>query len=865
MNRRPTQYAPAMKNPGAQGLYHVFLVAALLLCSCTSGERSLMTHQDLDDGWEFLYQRNGQQTWFSASVPGCIHTDLLEHGLIPDPFYGCNEHEVQWVGRQDWAYRKTFMVDEALLEARAIQLVFEGLDTYAAVRLNGQELFQSDNMFHPWEVDCLEHLRPGENLLEVLFSSAEERFIEDSIALGYPLPGGRWVFARKAAYHFGWDWGPTLITAGIHLPVYLRVLHSHYPRDIQLFTTYLEEEEAGIRAELHIEAAFAEEALVRVWDLSGSTVYAEESIGLLPATEQYVVDFVIRDPILWWTHDLGEPHLYELMVEIQTASGHVHREHIPYGLRTIEVVTETDTHGESFFFRLNGLPVFMKGANYIPQHSFITAVTDDDYRQLIDHALASNMNMLRVWGGGIYERDLFYGLCDRRGILVWQDFMFACAMYPGDDDFVESVRREAEYQVRRLRNHASLAMWCGNNEVDEGWHNWQWQRVHQIQAADSARIWSDYLRVFHDLLPGIVEAVDPGRHYLHTSPVHGWGHEESSREGPAHYWGVWWGMEPFEMYLEKVPRFMSEYGFQAMPAMSTIRQFQAEQEDSLFSDALRCHQKHPTGYETITEYMAREGLYPASLEEYLYMSQLVQARGVGMAIEAHRRDKPRCMGSLYWQLNDCWPVTSWSGIDVNGNWKALQYTVRQLYDDIMLSFLEQDGQIRLHVVSGLPEDRRGFLQWHLVDMDNNRFSLYENDLEVAANTSLEVITLSAEKLRVSHDLDAMMLEAVFSTEDGRVYRNRKFLEGLGRLRLPESQPEWHIRSGEDGFYIDLHSSAFTAFVHLYLAEHHAWFDDNFFHLLPGETKTVFCRSDLPYDAFSEQLRLQHMTTIIQKK
>ena len=350
-------------------------------------------------------------------------------------------------------------------------------------------------------------------------------------------------------------------------------------------------------------------------------------------------NFSIKNPKLWWTNGLGEPHIYDLQVELITESGYSHTQTIPIGLRTLRTIFKDDEHGKALYFELNGTPVYMKGANYIPQHSFVPEVTESDYQRVIQTAKESNMNMLRVWGGGVYEDDVFYELCNRNGILVWQDFMFACSMYPTDSLFAENVKQEAIYQVKRLRKHSNIALWCGNNEVDEAWHNWGWQKSHKLSKADSTTIWDGYKNIFHNILSKVVEEFDPQRFYLSTSPLYGWGREKSMTHGSAHYWGVWWDVQPIEMYLQKVPRFMSEFGLQAMPTLATIRQFQDESEEYLFSPSLKCHQKHPTGYQTIDAYLENEGLYAETVEQFIYLSQLVQAKGIGLAIEAQRRDR----------------------------------------------------------------------------------------------------------------------------------------------------------------------------------------------------------------------------------
>jgi beta-mannosidase len=837
------------------------LFAGLALTACTRSKTPMVETMVISEGWEF--GGTGSEDWHPARVPGTVHTDLQRNGLIPDPFYGCNEKDLQWVGQRDWVYRTRFDVPRSMLGKKKVFLEFGGLDTYARVLLNGEPLLEANNMFRTWEADATRLLKPSGNLLEVYFDSAEKRFRSDSIASPYPLPGGQWVYARKAAYHFGWDWGPRFITAGIWKPVKLVGWETHKPEDIHLVTTVITPGSASIRANLQFRSADSGPVTLTISDSKSRRRLARETLMLSPGVSEHTAEFEIADPVLWWSNGLGEPHLYELDFELVTGDGLRHTRRIPYGIRTIEVVTEPDVHGESFYFRLNGVPVFMKGANYIPQHSFVTEITEKDYESLIERAAASNLNMLRVWGGGIYEQDLFYALCDRNGILVWQDFMFACAMYPGDEGFVENVRQEALEQVRRLRNHASLAIWCGNNEVDEGWHNWGWQRAHGISPEDSAAIWKAYQRVFHELLPGIVSEHDPQRHYLHTSPVHGWGRPESLQQGPSHYWGVWWGREPFEMYKEKIPRFMSEYGFQAMPALSAIRAFQDPESDFLFSPTLQCHQKHPTGYGTIDVYLEREFLAPADLIDYIYLSQLLQANGVGMAIQAHRRSMPRCMGSLYWQFNDCWPVASWSGTDVFGNWKALQYRVRELYDDIMVSLSRQNGIVEVHLVSDRPGETPGQFTLDLISFEGDTTQVVQEFFTTLPLSAITLLSIPEEWALAGKDPATHWLEGRFITTDNRVYRTGKFMAPTGKLHLPETSLELRTEAAEDGYLIHVTASAFAGHVQLYFTDSHAWFEDNFFHLWPGETRTVFCRSGLMHETFTEQLRVHHLGKALQ--
>ena len=832
-----------------------FLVA-LSLCSCSPKE--MVRKVSLADGWKFRADQESA-IWHKAIVPGTVHTDLLRNGLIPDPFYGCNERDLQWIGEKNWIYTKTFTINSETLESSKINLIFEGLDTYARVQLNGKELGSTNNMFHKWEFNCKELLKPGENVVEILFESALNRFLSDSASYGYPVPGGRWVFARKAAYHFGWDWGPRFITSGIIAPLYLEIWDDARPTDIQLITKSIEADRAQITALFEIECTSAQRATITVSDRD-ATYYSGE-LNLTPGVTHYEIPFKIDNPRLWWSNGLGEPHIYELQFELKTESGKSWSRHITYGIRTIEVVNREDSIGKPLYVKLNGVPVYMKGANYIPRHSFITEVADNHYREVISTAVKSNMNMIRVWGGGVYEKEIFYELCSRSGILVWQDFMFACAMYPPDDNFAQSVKREAQYQIKRLRNYPALAMWCGNNESDEGWHNWQWQKSHKIDSADAAKLWSGYLRIFHDILPGAVNELDPGRFYLPSSPMVGWGREASMTHSSSHYWGVWWGLEPFEKYLEKVPRFMSEFGVQSMPAISTIREFQPANADTLFSNELRSHQKHPTGYQNIGAYLAMENLYPKTLESYIHLSQIVQAKGVGMAIEAQRRSKPYCMGTLYWQLNDCWPVTSWSGTDVNNNWKALQYSVRNLYRDILLSVIIERDSCNIHLVSDRLTDTKGVLTVNLgnfQNLNNQRNILTDNNFTIKANSSVKVISIPLSSLGTIPERGSSIIEASFKTSGGNLYTNSKFLTKLGSLNLNKADIKMEVTKVKGGFKIVLNSDQFSPFVQLYLRESHAWFEDNFFHLWPGRPMELFCRSDLDYKSFTKQLKIYNL-------
>lgn len=534
----------------------------------------------LHTNWQFKQQ--GANTWYKATVPGTVHTDLLENKLIPEPFYRDNETNLQWIADKNWDYKTQFDVSQNFKSFPKVLIQFEGLDTYADVYLNETLILHTENMFRTYTVDIKPFLKNRENVLRVSFSSAKR--IADSLAkhssLVRPCENNR-HYVRKAQYHFGWDWAPKFITCGIWRPVKL--------------------------------------------------IYGQEE---KPAAAQYT---------------------------------------------PVKLIQERDWLGQSFYFRVKGEPIFMKGANWVPADVFLPRITKQKYRELLMAAKDANFNMLRVWGGGIYEDDYFYDLCDSLGIFVWQDFMFAGAMYPGDSLSLENIKQEAIDNILRLRRHPCIALWCGNNEIDEAWNNWGWQKQFQISKADSTKLWKDYQTIFKELLPALVQQYDSGRSYIASSPLHGWGRKESKGIGDSHFWGMWWGMDSISVMKKRVSRFMSEYGMQAMPDLETIKQFAIAEDMDTSSVVMRLHQKHPTGYATLNRYLDMEKIPATDFLSFITATQELQSRALGTAIEAQRKSNGRCMGTLLWQFNDCWPVCSWSIIDYYGRKKKAYETVKDLY------------------------------------------------------------------------------------------------------------------------------------------------------------------------------------------
>ncbi|HZB46219.1 MAG TPA: glycoside hydrolase family 2 TIM barrel-domain containing protein, partial [Pyrinomonadaceae bacterium] len=567
----------------------------------------------LHGGWKF--REAGKGAWRAATVPGCVHTDLLKNGVIEDPFYRDNEKRLQWIGKTDWEYETTFRVAPGTLARRNVELVFEGLDTYATVALNGVELLSADNMFRTWRVDAKKALKAGENTLSVRFRSPINEVLPRMKALGYELPAvndqGEKTspHTRKAPYHYGWDWGPRFVTSGIWKPVRLEAWDGARVADFHVEQKQLDRAAASMSAVVELVADRDTDATVILDEASGSRRLAARSVKLRPGVNRVRVDFRLERPRLWWPAGLGPQHLYSFRTLVLDGKQLLDEAATRVGLRTLELRQQPDQWGKSFEFVVNGVPVFAKGGNWIPADSFPTRVTRERYRRLLESARDANMNMLRVWGGGIYELDDFYELCDELGLMVWQDFMFACSMYPGDKDFLESVRAEAVDNVRRLRNHPSVVLWCGNNEVETAWLHWGWKQNLP------AKLWDDYLKIFHGVLPEVVAEHDPSRPYWPSSPSSNLEEDpDSQRVGDVHYWEVWHASKPFEFYEKQHPRFMSEYGFQSFPMIESVNAYTVPADHDIQSPVMLAHQKHPRGNQLIREYMLREYAEPKDFE-----------------------------------------------------------------------------------------------------------------------------------------------------------------------------------------------------------------------------------------------------------
>lgn len=803
--------------------FNVICVFLVVLTACDSSKNDV-EYQSLTGDWQF--SEVNDTLWMPAKVPGTVQADLLSIGKIPDPFIQNNEDTIQWVSEKNWLYKRRFSVSEAILKKKKHILKFDGLDTYASVYFNDSLILQANNAFRSWEIDLSDVLK-AENELRVQFQSPDSIETAETAKLDYELPEAPRVFTRKPQFQYGWDWGPTIKTIGIWKSITLASYDIARCTDVFLETTSISDSLAEVVAKLTIETPHYNEITVEITNRNTDESFVS-SFEISPNQTQYDIPFTIKNPSLWWTHNLGDPFLYDIDVDLKQGRKKLERYSKKLGIRSIELITETDSIGESFYFKLNGKPVYMKGANYIPQQIMHPKVVREEYEHLINDVVAANMNMLRVWGGGIYEDNLFYQLCDAKGVLVWQDFMFACAMYPGDANFLENAKQEAIENVKRLRQHPSIALWCGNNENSEGWYRWGWQEGKT--DAQKQEIWSGYYALFNHILPRVVDSLSPTIDYWESSPKYGRGDKRYQFEGDAHDWWVWHDGYPFEHFEEAVPRFMSEFGFQSFPSYEAIRYFTEQDSIDISHPSFASHQKHKRGFQLIREYMERDYPVPERDEDYVYVSQLLQAYGITKGIRAHRRAKPYNMGTLYWQLNDCWPVVSWSSIDGLGNWKALHYKVKRAFENLLIATEEKSDSVSVYIVNDTFSEVKNTLEMELFDFSGNLICEEQFPFISAPDSSLRAAVFPLGDCHF--DPVASVLRIRFAEAEYLHYFTKP-----KALQLQQGSIKTEIVSTETGFSIRLSSETLQKDVFLSTKDKGV-FDENFFDLLPHTSKTI---------------------------
>ena len=826
--------------------------------------------KNLHEGWKFRQAR--LTNWYPATVPGVVHTDLLQNKIIEDPFFRLNERGLQWIDKEDWVYETCFTLAADMMRKENMELVFEGLDTYADVYLNDECILKADNMFRRWSIPVRQYIREENNILKVYFHSPVKIDVPKWDALPYQYPasndqsenGGLFnkkisIFARKAGYHYGWDWGPRLVTSGIWRPVYIRAWS-----DLRINDVFIEQKEVGAgRAVIagHVELDADKDmdgVLVTITDEATGRVLGEWQADLKRGTNRVTVDFVLHKPKLWWSNGLGEPFLYRFRTDIIAGGELLDSKTERVGIRSLKVVHQPDKDGHTFYIELNGRPVFAKGANYIPLDNFLPRVTPENYKRTILDAAGVNMNMLRVWGGGIYENDVFYDLCDEHGIMIWQDFMFACSMYPAEGALLDNIHQEAVDNVKRLRNHACIALWCGNNECQDAWLGWGWKREIERQNKEYAdKIWAQYRQQYHVTLPGVVKEYAPGTFYWPSSPFAFEREMSGTTDGDRHYWSVWHGKAPISDYDSEKSRFFSEYGFQSFPEFESVKRYAPYPEDwDIRSEVMMSHQRggdHANGL--IETYLLNEYKKPRDFRAFLYMNHVLQGDAIKTAIESHRRQMPYNMGTLFWQHNDCWPVASWASRDYYGRWKAQHYYVRKAYDDILISSVVEGDDLIVYAVSDRLENTSGRLQLQVCQFDGTVVHHWGKSVGISGNDSRVCFSAPLAKLLEGANRGTVYVRVDYTDKSGRVYHNNYCLGKQKDMDYPKVDLQTEVRSIEGGYEVTVSADKFARAVCLSVADNESVYSDNYFDVQPKSSVQVQVRTRLSAEAFNGSLRL----------
>ncbi|MBO7139436.1 MAG: glycoside hydrolase family 2 protein [Prevotella sp.] len=884
------------------------------------------TQRHLHDGWRF--RQGNSEIWHPAQVPGNTHLDLMRERIIDDPFFRLNERAVQWVDKEDWMYETHFSPTAKELAATNQTLVFKGLDTYADVYLNHQRILVADNMHRTWRCDVRGIMKEGDNLLEVYFKSPIKINVPKFDALPYrhntgpdhSQMGGLFdktisPFARTAGYEYGWDWGPRLVTFGIWRPVVLETWSGTRLADVWYIQKDVNKSRAQLQTIVEIETD-APVASATVNITADGKQAATKTVSLVKGLNTVAIDYTLRNPRLWWTNGLGMPYLTQMLTTLTIGPVCCDSVATPLGIRSLKLHNEKesgianplqrgesgianslqrnplqrwdDTHkpGHCLYFELNGEPLYAKGSNMVPNDNFLTRCNDSVYHRVVSDAAAVNMNIIRVWGGGIYEDDAFYRYCDEMGILVWQDFMFACQTYEVDSAFLATVKAEAIDNVRRLRNHACMAVYTGNNEEQDVWFGWGGKKRYFEERGQAERVWAMQRSIFYEVLPDVVRQYGGGTAYRPSSP---WAFDDTPSDGingDDHYWGVWHGGEPFEAYFDHHVRFQSEYGFQSFPEYESVLRYNPDPRDhNIYSEVMMAHQNAGTyANHRIEEYMGRDYHVPADFPLFLYVGQVLQADGVKMGMEAFRRDRPYCMGGIIWQLNDCWPVASWSSRDYYGRWKALHYVTRKAYDDILVSprVKDEKAQARQNVqVAALPgqedvgvkqsedialsrkvlelklvNDRRssvrGTLTLQTLTLDGRVVCQKKQPLTLPKNDAIDVYTLPLTDLLRGEQPENVIFYITYETA-GKTYYNIAYPLRQKQMAFRKPHLSVTLTPVADGFNVTVGTDVFARAVFLKTKGISDFFSDNYFDLLPGQSRTLHLRTNKPLEQIQQEL------------
>lgn len=775
-------------------------------------------------------------------IPGTVLSGLLAAGKIKDPFYRTNEDATRALFWKDYVFTRTFDVDEELLAQQHIVLVCEGLDTLAEISINGTFLAKTDNMHRTWKFQAKKLLHPGKNEIQIVFRSVL-RFIED-----YPYEAHKKInyipcgsmkgnqLLRKAHSMFGWDWGPQTIDAGIFRDIYLQGYSHARIEDIRIHQQHAKN--VSVQTSITLSESVPGQKLCVELSEDGADKPLQTKLCKTNADGVAAVDFVIENPKLWWPNDYGDQPLYivrtTLLDEDGTSLESITRR---IGLRTLTISQEKDEWGNEFAFCVNGVKIFTRGGNYIPDDCLYTRITEKKLDYILESCRRAHFNCVRVWGGGYYPSDAFYDLCDEKGLIVWQDLMYACNVYDVTDAFAENCRQETYDNVRRLRHHASLGLWCGNNEIESAWDHWgDFQK-------ETPYLRADYIRLFEEVLPKAVQEADGETFYWHSSPSSGgcFDNPDDANRGDTHYWDVWHGQKPFTDYRKYFFRFCSEFGFQSFPCAKTVNSFTLEDDRNIFSRVMESHQKNNAANGKMLYYLSENLRYPKDLTHLLYASQVLQGMSIKYGVDHWRRNRGRCMGTLYWQINDDWPAPSWSSIDYFGRWKALHYMAQKFYAPHAVSMTLEDHRCHVYFSNESFETTEYSLTLSIRDLSGNVLETYETKGNSPAFSAIE--TAVVDICSWEDQKDDVFLEAVIHTKDQKVLKDVETLVPYKYLNLKNPVISTEAEETNDAFILHISSDCFAPFVALDFDDADVIFSDNFFHLTDKTVQDIIVKKE----------------------
>jgi beta-mannosidase len=818
----------------------------------------------LNAGWQFRQENsNVQGGWLPAQVPGDVDLDLLRNKLIPRPFYRDNAAKLQWIGDANWSYRTTINANPELMRWRHLDLVFDGLDTTATVYLNDKLILSANNMFRRWRVNIKPYLHSGKNELRIDF----ENSIQAAAALAAANPNQPEIhvpqksYLRKAAYEYGWDFAPHFVTYGIWRPVYLEAWDEARIDNVFISEPDITSVVAHLVAKTTVVSSSDAPARIELsyhLDPSGKSVQLTRMLMLHAGKNKIAVPLNIKNPALWFPAGYGAQHLYTFHVTLKVDGDVQDYKTVETGLRSVVLRRKKDKWGLSFEFVVNGIPIFAKGASVVPFDSFPNRVTDAKLRSILQSAKDANMNMIRVWGGGYYEPDKFYQICDQLGLMVWQDFMFSDSWYPGGQNWKHNVRTEVEQQVTRLRNHPSMTLWSGNNEVESV--------LNAYLGGDSPKaqlqIWKNYLTVFSGMIPAVVQREDPEVPYWPSTPSSNYVTTSTRfQAGDAHDWSVWHGGKPFSAYRKHFYRFTSEYGFQSFPDLRTVEAFTTPADRSgISTPVMLAHQRESGGNKIIQQYLLQYYPEPKNFASLLYVSQVLQAEGVKVGAEHMRRNRPRIMGSLFWQLNDTWPGVTWSSIDYYGHWKALQYYARRFYSPILVSPTLRHGNVLVYGISDKLKPTHATLRVRVMTMYGQVVKELRKTIILPALSSSIYIRMPLQSVVAqAKDLTKVFVAADLTVDGQQVSRNILYLEPTKEMKLISAKLTTHLVKMGDAYTLQVSSPVLARDVYVSFGDLNVQLSDNYFSILPGDTAQITVQSNQPLSTLLKQMKVISLT------